>query len=395
MFVDQRLQLKKAELVGVLESMCQALEPTDTQLQLAQDRYESAGQWLAASTDPLLRSIGIYLQGSTALGTVVKPLGGNEFDVDLVAHLSAVGVWANPAAVKKAIGDRLKLNNRYASILVEMTRCWRLNYANEFHLDITPSIPNAACTNGGELVPDRAVKEWKASNPKGYKALFIQRGLLVPRMRLSKHASDSAQASIEPYPKKASFKGVLARTVQIAKRHRDVYFGRPDMDPALVPISVIVTTLASRSYKYCVQNQVYDGEFDLLCDVIRHMPRFIQTQTISGQLQWCIWNETTIGENFAEKWNQDPKRAHAFFGWHKEILSDLELLTNAEGIDGLRKSLCSAFGSAPATQAMDALTTGVSSARAIGNLVVAPTVGLAIGSSAAASPVLRNTFFGR
>ena len=33
-----------------------------------------------------------------------------------------------------------------------MPRCWRLSYANEFHMDITPSIPNPNCRFGGELV---------------------------------------------------------------------------------------------------------------------------------------------------------------------------------------------------------------------------------------------------
>jgi len=33
-----------------------------------------------------------------------------------------------------------------------------LNYANEFHMDITPSIMNPECTNGGELVPDKELR---------------------------------------------------------------------------------------------------------------------------------------------------------------------------------------------------------------------------------------------
>ena len=60
-------------------------------------------------------------------------------------------------------------------LLEEMCRCWRLLsdfYANEFHLDITPSVPNMACVNGGELVPDEDLRTWKASNPRGFKALF-------------------------------------------------------------------------------------------------------------------------------------------------------------------------------------------------------------------------------
>ena len=52
--------------------------------------------------------------------------------------------------MKKTIGDRLRANGYYAPLLEEKPRCWRLSYANEFHLDITPSIPNLECANGGE-----------------------------------------------------------------------------------------------------------------------------------------------------------------------------------------------------------------------------------------------------
>ena len=48
--------------------------------------------------------------------------------------------------------------------------------SSEFHMDITPSVPNAACVNGGELVPDKALQCWKTTNPKGYRAAFQKQG---------------------------------------------------------------------------------------------------------------------------------------------------------------------------------------------------------------------------
>jgi hypothetical protein len=79
-------------------------------------------------------------------------------------------------------------------------------------MDITPSIPNPACRFGGELVPDKTLKMWKASNPKGYKHLFEERAKLAPVIRLRKHmARDSASESVEPYPEPGGFKGKLPR----------------------------------------------------------------------------------------------------------------------------------------------------------------------------------------
>ena len=393
MFVDRQMMLKKAETVGVLERMCQALELTGTQSDLAKGRYESVGTWLAEAESPLLRTLSIYLQGSTALGTTVKPIGRNEHDVDLVAHMPNLGPLP-PTIVKKTIGDRLRANGNYAPLLVEMPRCWRLDYANEFHLDITPSIRNPECENGGELVPDKALKEWKASNPKGYNALFDQRAALQPRMRMMKSegAQDRARAdSIEPYPVATGLKGLLRRTIQVAKRHRDVYF--VDLDACLSPISVVITTLAARSYEYCVSHFAYDSELDVLRDIVRHMPAFIETRMVGGRPHWFIWNETTSGENFAEKWNNDPSRAEAFFAWHTQATADLDRLADIEGIDLLNKSLSESFGRAPVTKAFDAMTQEVSAARRAGRLYVAPAVGLS-DAATAATQVRANTFFG-
>lgn len=390
MTFENRMTLRKAELVGVLERICQSLELTEAQERLARDRYEGVGAYLAASDDPLLSSLSIYLQGSTALGTTVKPIGRNEHDVDLMAHNSRLALIP-PALMKKAIGLRLRANGHYAPLLEEKARCWRLVYANEFHLDITPSIPNPACGNGGELVPDKALKEWKETNPKGYRALFERRAALQPRLRML-GLVEGVHAGVEPYPTTGGLKGLLRRTVQIAKRHRDVYFEAIGAD--LAPISVVVTTLASQSYEYCVGRHVYDSEFDLLCDVIRYMPAFIECRSVDGRQQWFIWNETTVGENFAERWNRTPSLAEAFFAWHDQALGDIENLANVQGLDLLIKSLRGSFGPAPVTKALDGMTDTVSRARRVGQLAVAPVVGLSVAAAGAATNVRANTFFG-
>jgi L-ribulose-5-phosphate 4-epimerase len=79
--------MRNAELVGVLERLCQGLELTDSQFELAKARYEAVGRWLAGAEEKLIRTILIYPQGSTAIGTTVKPIGRIEHDVDLVSHV--------------------------------------------------------------------------------------------------------------------------------------------------------------------------------------------------------------------------------------------------------------------------------------------------------------------
>jgi hypothetical protein len=382
-YVDPKLEARKTLIVEALQAACEYLELTPSQFALAKQRWEGVGACLADSNEPILKSITVYLQGSTALGTTVKPIRTNEHDVDLVAHVPKVWSQISPSVLKKAVGDCLRSNGNYSRLLEEMPRCWRLNYANEFHMDITPSIPNPSCPLGGELVPDKTLKEWKASNPKAYRFLFEHRANLAPVIRLRK--------SIAPDTSAGGFKSVLHRTVQGAKRHRDVRFV-DDLD--IAPLSVIITTLAARSYEWCVTNCEYDHELDLLIDVIRHMPDTIEMRRVDGRDQWFIWNETTAGENFAEKWNRRPERAEAFFQWHARLSFDLSELERARGLDGLREALERLFGSRPANAAVNWLTERVSNARNTGDLVVVPAIGLAVGAMPTSTPVRGNTFFG-
>ena len=98
-YVDPKLQARQTQIVEVLELVCGSLELSPSQFALAKQRYEGVGACLAGSDDPVLRTIAIYLQGSTALRTTVKPIGVNEHDVDLVAHVPDLDVQISPAAL--------------------------------------------------------------------------------------------------------------------------------------------------------------------------------------------------------------------------------------------------------------------------------------------------------
>lgn len=385
---------KRLDLFDLLERMCQALEPGLTQQDRARSSYEAVGEFLAGSTDPAFSGVEIAPQGSVVLGTMTKPVGRLEYDVDLLCRLKRMGASSDPAYVKQLVGRRLKESSRYATMLEEKQRCWRLNYAGDFHLDITPSVENPHCAQGGELVPDRKLQCWKPTNPTGYRRKFEERAALEPQMaytslQMRKMAADS----VEPFPENKQFKGILRRTVQLAKRHRDTFFLH--RDAGLAPISVIITTLASQSYEYCVSKQVYSTGFDLLTDVLTHMTDFIDTRHEGNRTRWYIWNETTTGENFAEKWNSSPERAVAFFQWHRAALADVIGLADLVGLDSLHKSLNSAFGDKAGDAAIGTIRQDVSAAREYKSLAFAGRAGLALAPAAISTPVRANTFFGR
>ena len=386
--------MRKSETWGLLDEICQSLEPADTQYEQAKTSYETVANWLSASENPGLKNLSLYAHGSSALGTTIRPIGRDDFDVDTICRVYGFTEATPPSELKQMIGNRLREHGLYRTMLEEKKRCWRLNYERAFHLDISPTILNSHCNNGGELVPDKSLKTWKPTNPQGYKALFERRCRLQPRIKITKSiATDSGvRADIEAFPNRKARKGILRRIVQLLKRHRDTLFQNVEAD--IAPISIIITTLAAQSYEFCVSKFEFETELDVVIGVIRLMPHFIERPVVHGRMIYSVLNETTQGENFAERWNSEPQRAKAFFDWHARALRDFELLASLEGQDVISKSLSSILGGDVVRKVMDARTDSISSARAAARLFVTPTVGLSLSSSAGAMEVPRNTHFG-
>jgi hypothetical protein len=293
-----------------------------------------------------------------------------------------------PSVVKKLVGDRLRESPHYRPpTLEEKRRCWRINYANEFHLDITPTIVNPRCPNGGELVPDKEANIWKPTHPRGYARLFDSRAAQAPRFHF-KELLAKFKAEVETLPEQREQKGLLRRIVQLLKRDRDIFFAQ-HLDMA--PISIIITTLASRAYEQALE-LVYESELDLLIEVVTRMPVFIGIQRSGASEHFTIENETTRGENFADRWNQDPRLAQAFFRWHERVATRLRKMAEEPGIDSLRKTLSESFGEAVVGRVMDRYTLRISAARGSGHLQVAPLVGLT--SAAVGVRAQAHTFHG-
>lgn len=380
---------RKAQLYGYLEAVGQRLDLTETQYERAQTSYEAVGAWLIEAESPYLQDGNIAPHGSIRIQTANRPLARSEFDVDLLDVLPGISDQSNPAAVKQLVGDRLKENERYRKIVVEKNRCWQLQYEGDFHLDVTPAIHDPRSSNGGLLVPDKTLRVWKTTHPIAFADNFEARARLQPRYRSVKLAE--ARADVEGLPERQHHKGPLKRGVQLCKRHRDIRFA--DKDSSLAPISIIITTLLGWSYEECVRWREYDHDLDLLMDAVHGMPKFIQVRQVGGQTIYVIPNETTSGENFAEKWNEDPRRAMAFFQWHKNLVETLDEFVRAEGEDKVSVRLSEAFGGSVVEPVFSELNRAVNAARAVRTLGILG--GAGVSSSPLAAPIRGNTFYGR
>lgn len=385
--------VQKRLLVGLLEWACQKIELTEAQAALAAERYHTIGQWLGDGEHPLLAEATIYAQGSVRLRTTVRPVHRLEYDIDLICALPHIGSELPVAGVHRLVGDRLREHATYREMLEPINRGWRLNYANEFHLDITPAVPDHAVGNGAILVPDRELKTWKESHPKGYAAWFDSIAAIAvlqgPQYRRV------LRADVEPLPEDVPFRGALRRIVQVMKRHRDnLYLAKPKSELCNAPISIIITTLATQAFQRVARQVVYADEFALLQQVVRAMPAYI---TVGADGKLWVPNPVNPYENFAEKCNAHPERAKAFGEWHARFKADADALAAARGIDEVKRLLARMLGDDTAVMVLKEYTDRMSANRGAGGLAVAKSTAGAIGVAAAtaASPAIRtNTFFG-
>ena len=368
--IGQRQQIEE-----ILVTICEQLEVSNTQYEDAKQKYGAVAKWLIVPGTSLYQySPNIHPQGSILLQTTVKPLGRDEFDVDLVCKLN-ISKGTSHAQVKEMVGARLRESKDYSEMLEPKNRCWRLNYAGAFHMDILPAIPDTVRGGTNILIPDSELKEWQESNPIGYAKWFedctkTARVLIFENMK---------KASVENLPANDSLvKTPLQRVVQLLKRNRDIVFSK-DKDNA--PISIIITTLAARAYR---------GEIDLyktIFNVISGMPAGIQIENGVPKVK----NPTHEEENFADKWEQDASLQKTFFSWLENFKRDLAALPIGQGVQAVKDALAPMFGAKFMEQVFERYAQKIENQRQANRLHVSPTTGLL---GAVGIKVPKNTFYG-
>lgn len=308
-------------LSRVFNGLAEELDVPPSKYEDAKERYEAVGAWLGDDDSALVRyNPVISPQGSFALGTAVRPLGGDDYDVDAVCELQLTPQEVAQQQLKAMVGNRLKHpESRYRDMIEPPQggrRCWTIKYADssKFHLDVLPAIPDDfewlldlgvpyewACT--AIKLTDRKAWEqgfdWPRSNPKGYAAWFKDRmHVTLAEAKLALARAERAEVEeIEDFRVRTP----LQRLVQILKRHRDKrYNGDADK-----PISIIITTLAA---------QAYSNETDLMDALLQVVPKMRRGVERRDGVPW-VANPVNPEENFADKWVEKPRKATLFFEW--------------------------------------------------------------------------------
>lgn len=364
------------QLENLLRKTFQGIQLTKTDHDKAVEHYGAVTKWLAADRWINQFNPHLFHQGSMLLGTTIKPVGKAEYDLDVVCKLDILHTSATPANVFDIIWNRLYANKMYRPKLEAMTRCIRIKYEHEFHLDVVPAVPD--CTRGGNfiLIPeihDGDMHNWKGTNPLDYADWFEGQKYVINKM---------AEARIDPMSayEPVHAKEPLQLAIQLWKRWRDLHFvGKLKKH---LPPSIILTTLSARYYR----GEGHAGV--ALANILGNVVSLIR----NGRPK--LMNPIHPGEVISEKWENDYTSFDAFRtevrAFHDRWLD----LIHSRGMPTIVAELKALFGEEVET-AYRASVGYVTKARADKDLVAERSTGnLYIASGAGYSTVQRNTHHG-
>lgn len=359
----------KKEMSTILETLGENLDITESQHKMAVKSYEAVGDWLSKEGSSLYPyGPKIIPQGSFMLGTITRPINDeDDIDIDLVCKLDSKPSHWTQKHLKDAVGDRLKQHSTYKDMLEDQEggrRCWTLEYAEDsnYHLDILPAIADqnfsillnekfssSQSLDTGKLAIRITDTEdlfyntmtdtiwWMKSNPFGYAKWFFQKAMISTTRMFA------LSESVDPVKPYQNEKLPLQRVVQLLKRHRDIMFTSNELDNEDRPISIIITTLATKAYDRS-ENLV-----DAYVNIVNRMRRFIEVKRNpkTGLEEKWVSNPINPEENFADKWTDVPQKEEYFYAWLDKLEEDLNAIKSSQGIglSNLSESLSKQYGS--------------------------------------------------
>jgi hypothetical protein len=368
------------QIDDLLKHVCEGLQLNPTRYQQAVDRYEAVCRWLDDEGSALATfSPTIYPQGSMRIGTTVKPFGRDEYDLDFVCEFRFhVNMLQSPLQLLGLLESRLREHEVYRSILEIKNRCVRLNYANEFHMDILPACPDVSVGGTCLFVPDCKSQSWRHSNPQGYAKWFESRCELAVQRLLERRIMMDKAAPIPPQ-EATEEKAILKRVVQLLKRWRDVHYQR---QPDLAPISMVLTTMAALAY---------GGELtvtEALTSVLNSFDSWVGSSTP----RVFVLNPANHKEDLSERWN-DAKKYRAFVDGIGKFRERWNKALAANGIQKIADELEVLFGE-PIKAEINRQARAVQELREKSALRVASS-GILTSAAIRSVPVRANTFHGK
>ncbi len=141
------------------------------EVNLNQSRYDNAQERLKTLRSHLRDNLegfdGTEIQGSYATRTVIKPVADNDgYDIDLMVYIKDDG--SDPADLIDRVEECLSERKFYADHREVMTRCVKVQYANQFNIDVVPCVERS----GSKWICNKKTNEWEPTDGTGHREWY-------------------------------------------------------------------------------------------------------------------------------------------------------------------------------------------------------------------------------
>ena len=370
----------KTQMDDLLDKMAASIQLDSSRRDRMEISYTGVKDWIEQDDGFFKKvTVSIYPQGSVRIGTAIKPLASDDFDLDVVVHLVSDKTNITPDQLYKELNRRLAANGKYEKLLEPKNRCIRLNYSGDFHMDILPGIQENKYDEDRIVIPDKELGRWVSSNPKGYSKWFIDKADTV-KLSLLEKALMAEKLPIDNYKNKKP----LQRAVQLIKRYRDEYFKDKDYATS----SIILTTLAGH---------LYNGEDSIFATIDNIVSR-IQIQIAQNPIKERIkvLNPVNPNEDFTDKWEREPAYYSSFIAFTRHLHKEWQLLKTENGVITEARIMKGLFGEAIYDSSIKLQSEEIEKARRSNTLGAEKKSGILTSvSTVGATMVKANTFFGK
>lgn len=230
-------------------------------------------------------------QGSFRQRTFIKPVGDNDFDVDLLVSVSAVSDW-EPKDYLIKLADAFRASDRYKDKVDTRgkTRCVTIDYESDFHIDLVPSIEKS----DGSWIANKKTNEFELTDGDGYASWFEGRNGIT--------------------------KGGLRRTVRMMKYLRDA---RTLFDTK----SILLTTLLGMQISDTDTEDDYLDTPTSLLTIVGKLNLWLQARSTMP----IVSNPVLQSEHFNRHWDQT--KYTSFRTAIKKLSDDIEAAYDADDIE--------------------------------------------------------------
>ena len=379
----------------------------------AVERYQAINAWIERDDSRLKDRVQLfYPQGSMAIGaTIASRLRTDEYDIDVVAQLDL------PCDIspKDALGllfeaIRGEPGSRYYRMAKRRTRCITVNYADEMHLDVTPSVRVGGTPERQSIIFHHRAEapqepcyrlianpygfaEWfrqNTPNDQAFADIFEQRAWEYEKTLriLAEKAESEPVPSQEPVFQKS--KAVIV--LQLLKRWRNVqYDARSGRKPPSIMFAKLIAEAANHT----------DGLSEELLHQARHMlDVFCRCQRL-GDLVHVI-NPVCPEDVLTDRWPGTIRDQAVFIGDLKQLVRQVERLIEGCDLAEMQGIMTELFGEAPTREAVRTLNEQVGSRirkghsryRTDGGGLILPGAASVILPSTGARATRKHTFYG-